>query len=315
MRVRVVNPIALRLHRASAAAGGCGAHGRCDQSVRALACLTAREMTSLLAACFVIGLSAAPAPAAVSPYAVPGISPAGANDWHCRPGHRHPVPVILVHGTFQDMTLSWSYISPKLKGDGYCVFALDFGRRGTAPIERSALQLSRLVKHVLKATHASRVSIVGHSQGGLVARYYIKFLGGRRLVDDLVGIAPPNHGLNPGPIFTPYLQRLPACLQGACIEQVVNSQFLQKLNDGDQTPGPVAYTMIGTRDDDMVVPFTSTFLPAGPRTTNVLLQRACPTDHPDHLQLLDDPFVLEWVENALGRPGPADKRFRPRCAR
>jgi triacylglycerol esterase/lipase EstA (alpha/beta hydrolase family) len=169
--------------------------------------LTARQITSLLAVCGWIGVSAAPAAAVPSPYAVPGVSPAGANDWHCRPSARHPVPVVLVHGTFQDMTLSWSYISPRLAQDGYCVFALDFGRRGTAPIERSALQVSRFIERVLKTTHTARVSIVGHSQGGLLARYYIRFLGGRRTVDDLVGIAPPNHGLNPGPIFTPYLQR------------------------------------------------------------------------------------------------------------
>src|SRR5918994_3294149 len=65
----------------------------------------------------------------------PGISPPGANDFSCRPSPAHPHPVVLVHGTFLDMTTSWDLISPVLKSKGYCVFALDYGDRGTGPIE------------------------------------------------------------------------------------------------------------------------------------------------------------------------------------
>ena len=36
--------------------------------------------------------------------------------------------------------------------------------------------------------------MVGHSQGGMMPRYYIKFLGGAGKVDDLVGLSPSNHG-------------------------------------------------------------------------------------------------------------------------
>src|SRR5918994_6643661 len=71
----------------------------------------------------------------------PGISPPGANDWSCKPSSAHPYPVVLVHGTFGDMTVSWNLISPKLKQDGYCVFALDYGNRAIGPIEDSAAQL------------------------------------------------------------------------------------------------------------------------------------------------------------------------------
>ena len=86
----------------------------------------------MLAALALTLVCAAPAAAA---------NPPGANDWSCKPTSAHPYPVVLVHGTFGDMTVSWNLISPRLKQDGYCVFALDYGNRATAPIEGSAAQL------------------------------------------------------------------------------------------------------------------------------------------------------------------------------
>jgi dipeptidyl aminopeptidase/acylaminoacyl peptidase len=35
--------------------------------------------------------------------------------------------VILVHGTFGDMSNSWQALSPVLFDNGYCVFALNYG--------------------------------------------------------------------------------------------------------------------------------------------------------------------------------------------
>jgi hypothetical protein len=51
-------------------------------------------------------------------------SPPGSNNWRCRPSREHPRPVILVHGTFADMSDSWQALSPLLYDNGYCVFAL-----------------------------------------------------------------------------------------------------------------------------------------------------------------------------------------------
>ena len=69
----------------------------------------------------------------------------GANDFACRSA-AHPVPVILVHGTFGDMTVSWNALSPLLKSQGYCVFALDLVRRGDGadgPVGRQARRVRR----------------------------------------------------------------------------------------------------------------------------------------------------------------------------
>ncbi|WP_051965762.1 cytosine permease [Kitasatospora mediocidica] len=74
-----------------------------------------------------------------------------------------------------------------------CVFALDYGLvtgvtsagggrllplGGLGPIADSAVQLGRFVDLVRGATGAAKVDIVGHSQGGMLPNYYLKFLGG-----------------------------------------------------------------------------------------------------------------------------------------
>ncbi len=161
---------------------------------------------------------------------------------------------------------------------------------------------------MLASTRAAKVSFVGHSQGGMMPRYYIKFLGGADKVDDLVGIAPSNHGTSRA-----------GSLGGsgapcaACDQQAAGSDFLRKLNAGDETPGMVSYTNITTNKDEVVVPYTSGFL-TGPRTTNIVVQDTCPDDQAEHLFLPMSSATIQWTLNALRRPGPANPAFTPTCA-
>jgi triacylglycerol esterase/lipase EstA (alpha/beta hydrolase family) len=239
---------------------------------------------------------------------LPAVSPPGANDFSCRPTAAHPEPVVLVHGTFEGAGDNWATFSPKLKSAGYCVFALDYGDRGTGDIAASAGQLKRFVDAVLAATATRKVSLVGHSQGGMMPRYYLKFLGGANVVDDLVGLSPSNHGTtNPG-AFVAGSTFCPACAQ-----QMAGSAFLANLNAGDETPGPVSYTVLETKYDEVVTPYTSEFLAAGPRTANILLQDACPAHVIDHHEMPNDPLAFSWALKALERPGPADPADPPSC--
>lgn len=272
----------------------------------------------LAATTITLALGAAPAFAGVFGTlwgVTPGVDPPGVNPAACALTAAHPVPVVLVHGTWMDRTISWNVIGPALAQQGYCVYSLDYGRRGTQPVADSAKELATFVDGVLSRTGASRVSIVGHSQGGMMPRQYIKFDGGLSKVDDLVGIAPSNHGSTG--TFGQYAAQYGD--SPAAADQTAGSPFLTNLNAGDETPQPasgpqISYTNVETSHDEIVTPYTSAFLAGSPgEVTNVLLQDRCPADAFEHIALTDDPVVLQWVENALASPGPADPAFAPVC--
>jgi triacylglycerol lipase len=243
--------------------------------------------------------------------------PPGANV-PCTPTPAHPYPVVLVHGTFENRFNNWQAMSPALKAAGYCVYALNYGSYngsgtlgiyGVGRIERSAQELADYVDSVLAATGASKVDLVGHSQGGMMPRYYIKNLGGDSKVDDLVGLSPSNHGTT-NPFAVPAGAYCPACAQ-----QAAGSSFITQLNSGDETPGPVSYTNIATRYDEVVTPYTSAFLyPDDDQVTNITLQDKCPNDTSEHLRTPYDPPAIAITLDALAHDGPADPGYQPPCA-
>ena len=264
---------------------------------------------TLALALAVLALSAAPAAAQENPlFLSPGIPPPGANDPSCKPAANHPYPVILVHGTFGDMTVSWNTIAPALESKGYCVWALDYGRRGTGPIDTSADQLVAFIDMVRAKTGAAKVSLIGHSQGGMLSRYVAVRRGRLGVVDDIIGYAPSSHGTT-NPLAGP--AGLFGCT--ACAEQQAGSAFMRKVNEPPpEAPGPAWYTTLTTRHDEVVTPYRSQAL-AGDHATNVILQDKCPADFFEHVTLVGDPVALQWAVNALDRPGAANPDFRPDC--
>ena len=247
----------------------------------------------------------------------PSASPPGANDWSCQPTAAHPRPVVLVHGTFADMSNSWQALSPLLKNNGWCVFALDYGSYagsgalgvyGTGEIRNSAKELSAFVDKVLAATGAEEVDLVGHSQGGMMPRYYLEFLGGAEKVHALVGLSPSNHGTTVDGIgilarFFPGGEQFTGALCPACEEQIVGSAFLAELNSGGDAVAGVEYTVIQTRYDQVVTPYASAFL-SGSNVRNILLQSQCILDLGDHLSMPYDHIADADVLTALDPAHP-----------
>jgi triacylglycerol esterase/lipase EstA (alpha/beta hydrolase family) len=249
-------------------------------------------------------------------------SVAGANDG-CKPDRRHPYPVVLVHGTGEDEGSNWVSLAPLLADHGYCVYALNYGETSVSfgdlfdalgDIPTSASQLATFVDQVLAETGASQVDIVGHSQGGMMPGYYIKFLGGASKVHTLIGLAPSNHGTESGLeqllTTTTGIDTLTAAVAPSVFQQHVGSAFMTNLfAGGDTVPGP-RYVVIETNKDEVVQPYTNSFL-SGPGVTNILLQDQCPSDPVEHVGISSDSPALQDVLNQLrSRPDPD---FEPDC--
>lgn len=244
------------------------------------------------------------------------VSPPGANDWSCHPSAAHQRPVVLVHGTIENQKSNWNALAPLLKNNGYCVFSFNYGADSLtngqfyalAPVASSAGELKTFVNRVLAATGAGKVDLVGHSQGGMMPRYYLKNLGGAAKVNALVGLSPSNHGTTIDGLsaLITNIGFVGSVVTGACpscTDQIAGSAFLTALNAGGDTVPGVKYTVITTKYDEVVTPYTSAFL-SGSGVTNITVQKGCFLDASEHLAISYDRRALIYVLNALDPSHP-----------
>lgn len=248
----------------------------------------------------------------------PAAAPPGANVAGCQ-SSAHPTPVVLVNGTFANSVDDFGGLAPTLANAGYCVYTFDYGAPssqliqsiGSVPV--SAQELASYVQQVLAETGAAKVDLVGHSQGGMLAEYYVKLLGGARYVRDLVGLSPTTHGTTLDGLtglaqFFPGASQVVASACQACVDQEAGSPVIRQLDNGPVAQAGVGYTVVETLDEFVVTPVGSSFINE-PGVTNEYVQQFCPLDTVDHADLTYDQVVFRLVMNALD---PATSRF-PDC--
>ncbi|MFC7451372.1 esterase/lipase family protein [Rhodococcus daqingensis] len=249
----------------------------------------------------------------------PGGSAPGSNDWSCRPSAEHPSPVVLVHGTGGNRQDNWAAYAPMLANEGFCVFSLTYGNfadlpwplsaiGGMLPVDVSSGQLATFVDEVLAATGATKVDLVGHSQGTVLANNYAKFRGGAGKVGRIVSLAPPWDGTYGVDGFSlgaavrglgvddEFQLGFPVCK--ACTELMHGSGLVDRLRSGGLYVPGIEYTNIVTRYDEIVVPYTSGIEP-GPLATNIVVQDGCEQDYSDHLSIAGARRARTMVLNAL----------------
>ncbi|KAF9438667.1 hypothetical protein BGZ76_006040 [Entomortierella beljakovae] len=240
---------------------------------------------------------------------------AGINDWNCKPSAAHPRAIVLVHGLIANGWDNWLYMAPRFVLKGYCVYSLTYGELPGIPLlagldfmENSAQQLATFVDKVLVATNTTKVNLVGHSQGSLMPRYYLKNLGGASKVDkfaafgtiaygtDLLSIVPflTNLGL-----YDPIHKILdPVC--HSCFQFLIGSKFLTDLNAGGDTVPGVQYRFIVSKYDEVVTPYTNGKLrDNNPLAQNIVLQDLCSVDFAEHAIQMLDPIVFNKVNAFL----------------
>ena len=168
-----------------------------------------------------------------------------------------PRPVLLIYG-FLGTRRSFQVIERRLRRDGYCVFSINLGGLfdafNTRGIDECAVKVRDKVERLYARYDLGPLSIIGHSKGGLIGRYYVKRLGGDKRVQTLVTLATPHNG-SP----TAYLG---AVLFGAVAPSVWQmtpmSRFIRRLKIG-QFPSHVRLASIYSKQDRLC-PFPAAML-------------------------------------------------------
>jgi pimeloyl-ACP methyl ester carboxylesterase len=216
-------------------------------------------------------------------------------------------PVMMVHGTCSNPqhNFSWNW-EPALNklGIPWCTVALL--DNGLADIQTSG----EYVVNAIRTMHAQagrEISLIGHSQGGMVPRWALRFWPDtREMVDDLIGLAPSNHGSSGGDFV---------CTAGcspAFWQQSASSEFVKALNSFQETFAGTSYTVVYTHTDWVVTPNfddtgSSSLHGGGGEISNTAIQDICPLDLNEHNALgTVDAVAYALAIDALDHPGPAD---------
>ncbi|WP_229073364.1 triacylglycerol lipase [Actinoplanes sp. DH11] len=211
-------------------------------------------------------------------------------------------PVLLIHGTGSTFraNFSWNW-ARAFAGENRAYCGIDLPEDASGDIQAAAEHVVHAIRRLHTAAGAP-ISLVGHSQGGMIGRWALKYWPDtRKMVDDYVSLGAPNHGTNTFVAQCAAAGRCPA----ARWQQRTGSRFLAALNDGPQTWPGVSYTQVSVHSDEIVVPYTSADLPAAPNVSNIEVNRICPAETVEHFGLAYDNAAYLIGIDALTHPGPA----------
>lgn len=205
-------------------------------------------------------------------------------------------PVLLVHGTGSTPEENWptAYVLPP---QGVPVCTVRLPHRATRDVQVSVEYVVHAVRR-MAALRGGPIDIVGHSQGGTLPVYALKFWPDLpALVGDYVGLAPALTSPATGDVLC-------ANECAAPFQQLRStSVWFRSFSTRPTPPGP-AYTTIASRTDEIVFPQPQASHLDG--ATNIVLQDLCPAKTTDHFQMASDAAVHAIASDALTNPGAAD---------
>jgi len=161
-------------------------------------------------------------------------------------------PIILVHGMVDNRSI-FTLLRRSLRRRGFGrVLTLNYSPLAQ-DVRSVAVRLQQLVETTCQETGYERVHVIGHSLGGVVARYYVQRLGGDARVHTLCTLGSPHSGTHTARLWP--------------------QRFVKQLRPGSDVVGELAQPAPGCRTrfvafwsdlDQMVVP-----------------KRSARIDHPD----------------------------------
>jgi triacylglycerol lipase len=201
-------------------------------------------------------------------------------------------PILLLHGIMDNRSV-FTVFRRSLRRRGFgAVHAVNYSLL-TGDIRSAARDLHIHVEQLRELTGAEQIHIVGHSLGGMIARYYVQRMGGSAAVHTLVTLGTPHGGTLAAHLLpTPLARQLRP-----------GSDVLEEL----AAPAPdcdTRFLVVWSRMDQVVLP-----------------QRNGRLQHPDldvaelelrdvgHFSLPIDPRSVHWVATHLTRTTQRRHRF------
>ncbi|MEV0320127.1 lipase family alpha/beta hydrolase [Streptomyces sp. NPDC050658] len=200
-------------------------------------------------------------------------------------------PVVLLHGFIDNRSVFVLLRRSLAQHGSRHVESLNYSPL-TCDIRTAAELLGRHIEEICERTGHARVDIVGHSLGGLIARYYAQRLGGDNRVRTLVTLGTPHSGTRVVPLADAH----------PIVRQMrPGSDVIEELRE----PAPgcrTRFVSFWSDLDQLMVP----------------LETAC-VDHPDlnaqnvrvsgigHLALPVHPAVATGIRQAIDQPAKGDR--------
>ena len=236
---------------------------------------------------------------------------------HCEGDFRHGTlePVLLSPGTSATpkQNFSWNYERAfTMQHRAWCDVTMPYHTLGDIQVAGEYLVYGIRTMHAMAGR---KIAVLGHSQGGMSMRWALRFWPDTRaMVDDIIGMAPDNHGTTGGGSCVPN--------QTSCVpadwQQEAGAKFIEALNSRTETFRGISYTNVFTHTDEEVKPSdnaadASASLHTGAgRITNVATQDICPNDVYEHnFAGTVDPAMYALVMDALDNAGPANPKRIP----
>lgn len=135
----------------------------------------------------------------------------------CNSSHK---PMVMVHG-WNDNTRAFNSMKSYLANNGFSTCKMyTFGYSSTRNSNKtSAYYLRNYMNNVSSQNGGKKVTLITHSNGGLVGRWYRVMLGGTAKNDRFVALGAPHRGTS-----SAYL-----CFDPACYEMRPGSSFINAL--------------------------------------------------------------------------------------
>jgi pimeloyl-ACP methyl ester carboxylesterase len=193
-------------------------------------------------------------------------------------------PILLVHGLVDNRSI-FTVLRRALRRRGFGrVWTLNYHVL-TQDLRTAARRLEQTVEAICEQTGYERIHVIGHSMGGIIARYYVQRMGGDERVHTLVTLGSPHGGTRAARLMP----------RGVCGQLRPNSDVIAEL----AAPAPACRTRFLCFWSDLDVLISP--------------KRAARIDHPDlnvrnvfvrgvgHMSLPIDGRVTREIANALAQ--------------